>query len=199
MLAHGGLIGAAGVSDASGLPDPWQATDIGSPGIAGTSGYADSTFTLEATGDDLGGTSDDFHFVYRAWSGNGVIVARVASLEDTGSTPMAGVMFRETLASDARFACIVQRPANLSFRRRTTVGGTPSTSTSASDTAPTWVRLTRSGTTFTADRSDDGVNWTAVGGGVSVAMGSDIYVGLVCSSNETSDICTATLDNVSVT
>lgn len=197
MLAHGGVIGAAGVS--AGLPSPWLASDVGAPGIAGTSSYAGGTFTLNATGDNLGDTSDDFHFVYRTWSGDGVIVARVATLEDTGNTPMAGVMFRETLAADSRFATLVQRPTNLSYRRRTTVGGTPGTSTSGADSAPTWVRLTRSGSTFTADRSDDGSTWVAVGGGFSITMATDIYVGLVCSSNETDDICTATIDNVSVT
>lgn len=182
----------------SASPAEWSSADIGTPGIAGTSSYAGGVFTLNATGDDLGGTADDFHFVYRAWTGDGVIVARVASVEDTGATPMAGVMFRETLGADSRFACLVQRPTNLSFRRRTTIGGTPTTSTSGGDTPPTWVRLTRSGNSFTADRSEDGLAWAAVGGTVTVTMASALYVGLVCSSNETDDICTATIDNVSV-
>lgn len=197
MLARGGLIGAAGVS-ATGLPSPWVAADVGTPGIAGTSSYAGGEFTLNATGNDLAGTSDAFHYVYQPWTGDGVIVARVVSVEDTGNTPMAGVMFRETLDANSRFACLVQRPANLSFRRRTSVGGTPTTSTSGADTAPTWVRVTRSGDEFTAHRSENGSDWSVIGGTITSVMVSSIYVGLLCSSNEIDDVCTSVIDNVSV-
>lgn len=185
-------------SAVAGLPAPWAAVDVGSPGIAGTSSHAGGVFTLNATGNDLASGSDAFHYIYQPWTGDGVIVARVVSVEDTGNTPMAGVMFRETLAADSRFACLVQRPANLSFRRRTTVGGTPTTSTSGGDTAPTWVRVTRSGNGFTVHRSENGTDWSIIGGEITSVMVSSIYVGLLCSSNETDDVCTSVIDNVSV-
>ena len=77
---------------AEAVPFPWQTRDIGSPSLAGDATYASGTFTLKGTGADIGGTSDQFRFVYQPLAGDGQIVARVTSLTNTNTLAKAGVM-----------------------------------------------------------------------------------------------------------
>src|SRR6185503_297907 len=80
------------------LPSPWAHRDIGSVGIAGVAQYSDATgFTVTASGADVWGTADAFHFVYQPWTGDGSIVTRVASVTNANAWSKAGVMFRESL------------------------------------------------------------------------------------------------------
>ena len=49
--------------------------------LAGSASAASGTFTVDAAGSrHLGHVSDQFHFVYRPLTGDGEIVARVASV-----------------------------------------------------------------------------------------------------------------------
>jgi len=67
----------------------------------------------------------------------------------------------------------------------------------AGPVAPYWVRLVRSGSTFTGFSSADGVTWTQVGQ-ISVTMASNALEGLaVCAHNNTA-LNTSTFDNVSI-
>ena len=82
-------------------------------------------------------------------------------------------------------------PAARGVRARTSV----STAGSAS-TAPHWVKLTRSGNTFTAYESSDGTSWTQVGTDT-IPMAQMVYVGLAVTSHTTSASATCTFDHVS--
>src|SRR5262249_40680729 len=58
--------------------------DIGTPGNPATAGsvsVANGVYTLRASGDDIFGTSDAFHYVYKQLHGDGQITARVTSLD----------------------------------------------------------------------------------------------------------------------
>ncbi len=64
--------------------------------------------------------------------------------------------------------------------------------------APYWVRLVRSGNTFSAFVSIDGSIWAAVGA-ETIPMASAIYVGLPVTSHTNGTLARTTIDNVSVT
>jgi hypothetical protein len=82
------------------------------------------------------------------------------------------------------------------FQVRASTGATTSV-WSGSQTVPHWVKLVRSGNTFTAYRSSNGVTWTLyVVSPVTVTMSANVYVGLVMTSNDNTVLGTATLDNV---
>jgi hypothetical protein len=63
---------------------------------------------------------------------------------------------------------------------------------------PYWVRVVRSGNTFTGYGSLDGVNWVQIGGSQTVTMAQNAYVGLAVTNNGNGALATATFDNVSV-
>ncbi|HWC15392.1 MAG TPA: hypothetical protein VG498_00155, partial [Terriglobales bacterium] len=64
---------------------------------------------------------------------------------------------------------------------------------------PYWVKLVRSGNTFTSYASSDGSHWTQLGANQTVSMTANVYIGLAVNSGSNSSQATATFDNVSVT
>ena len=180
------------------LPSPWQAQDVGAVGPAGAAAASNGTFTVKGSGADVWNTADAFHFVWQQISGDGEIVARVASVEYVHAWVKAGVMIRETLAAGAPHAFMLVSPGKgLAFQRRLATGGISTHTTGGAGVAPAWVKLERRGSVISAYRSTDGVTWTFVGSD-SFTMGADVYVGLAVSSHDNSRLATATFEGVSV-
>jgi hypothetical protein len=178
---------------------PSISTDIGSTGALGSMTKSGGTYTVKGAGADIYGTSDAFQFAYMQITGNATIIARVASLTNTDAGSKAGIMFRESLAANSKEASATITPLNgIKFLTRSSTGGqTTSVSTATTLKAPYWLKLVRSGNTFTSYRSTDGVTWTLIGS-QTITMGSTIYVGLAVSSHKAGTLATATFDNVSV-
>ena len=64
--------------------------------------------------------------------------------------------------------------------------------------APRWLRIVRSGNTFTGWQSDDGLTWTNTHA-VTLAMTSTVLLGLAVTSHKNDVLNTAAFDHVSVT
>jgi len=181
------------------LPAPWAATDVGAVGVPGSASDNAGTFTVSGSGTDIWGTADAFHFVYQPISGDGEIVARVASISSTDVWTKAGVMIRAGLGAGAQHASAFVTPGKgLVFQYRAANGGTSTNVAGGTGTAPAWVRLARTGSTLTAYRANDGAAWTKIGS-VSIAMDPTIYVGLAVSSHNNATRATSTFDSVAVT
>ncbi len=186
------------------LPGSWVGANVGTTGGFGSECYFSSSATYSITGGGaISSTNvDGFRFVYATLNGDGSITARVNALTTTNNNK-AGVMIRESLANNARSASsLIVRASNAwrsQFVRRTTAGANATiTQPNTTTTPPYWVRITRSGNTFTSFRSSNGSSWTQIGS-ATVSMPSTTYVGLVVASGSTSSGATATLGNVSTT
>src|SRR5688572_13827364 len=83
-------------ADAQALPSGWASADVGSPAVAGSATHNSGLYTVNGAGADIWGSADQFRFVYRQWTGDGVITARVASLQGAHEWSKAGVMIRES-------------------------------------------------------------------------------------------------------
>jgi regulation of enolase protein 1 (concanavalin A-like superfamily) len=179
------------------LPSPWQAQDVGSVSSTGSSSYSNGVFTIMGTGSDIWGTADGFQFAYQTLSGDGQIVANVSSLQNTSGNAKAGVMFRSSVAANSAHVILDVNPTgNVEFMSRGTTGGATTWIAGASDPAPVWLKLARSGSTLTGYVSADGSAWTTVGS-TTVGLGAAVDVGLVVSSH-TSQLNTSTFDQVAV-
>jgi hypothetical protein len=185
----------SGTANAYVVSSPWTSADVGSVGATGWAYDTSGTFNINGSGTDITGTADAFHFVYRTITGDGSITARVIT---DPSSPKSGVMFRNSLASNDAMAYISLYPSgSTTFGYRTASGGTAVNTATAGPSAPYWLRLVRTGNTFTAFQSSDGSTWTNQGS-IAITMGATVYVGLeVCS--RTSGLELSTFDNVNVT
>jgi hypothetical protein len=183
------------------LPSSWLDQDVGSTGAAGSASYASGTFTVAGSGQQIYGTADAFHFVYRPLSGDGTMVARVVSLQGGSGYVSAGVMIRETLNTGSTNVDTADWAGygTIYFDERTSTGGSTTSASSVSATLPRWVKVTRSGSSFSSYTSSDGVNWVQLGTSQTISMAPNVYVGLAVNSGSSSALATATFDNVSVT
>jgi uncharacterized repeat protein (TIGR03806 family) len=174
------------------LPSPWDNTDIGAVGQGGSASYTNGVFTITGSGADIFDTADAFQFVYQSWTGDGQLIARVAGVQNTDGWAKAGVMFRETLSADSRYAMmLVSAAQGTGYQRRLTAGGTTTWTAGAVTSAPYWVKLTRSGNVFKAYGSVNGTDWTLIGTDT-ITMGSTIYAGFAVTSHNNAALCTAT-------
>lgn len=180
------------------FPAPWITSDIGTTGLMGSAEYFGSAYTVKGAG-AFGGTADSLRYVYQTLSADGSITARINTLQNTGTSARVGVMIRDTLVNNSRMAALsVNGSGAWRWDRRTTAGGSVSTTNSSSGTAPNlWVRLTRSGNTITAYRSTNGTTWTNIGS-ATVTMASNCYIGIGVASGTTTTLNAAGLDNVTV-
>lgn len=179
------------------LPAPWSAGDIGAVGPAGSASLSGSTFSVLASGADIFGTADAFHFVRQPRTGDFTITARVTGLQNTNTVAKAGVMIRDTLAADAKNAFIALTPSGgAKFTRRTATGGTTALTTLAGWAPPNWVRIQRQGTTFRAYISTNGTSWSQVGTAATISMSAAVFVGLAVTSHNNASLTTATFTNV---
>ncbi len=174
---------AAGSASAQALPTGWSTRDVGAVAAQGAATSVNNIFTVSGSGSDVWGTADEFRFVYRQLTGDGSIVTKVSTIDNVNAWVKAGVMMRESLSANSRHAFMMVTPGRgLAFQRRTSTGGSSVNTSGGSGTAPYYVKLTRTGSTFTAQKSVDGSSWTTVGS-QSISMGSTIYVGLAVSSH----------------
>ncbi len=188
----------------NGLPLPWDQVDVGTGITAGSATYSSGVYTVAGAGalgsGFLTSKNDAFHFVWQPLSGDGEIIARISSLQATGTNSRVGVMIRDTLATNSRHVFMGMTDDNdYRWVRRTSTNGNTSTTTSSTGTVPnTWVRLVRSGSTITAYKSANGTTWTQVGS-LSASFASNCYIGLVTASGTNTGLNTSQFSNVSVT
>src|SRR5690242_10866667 len=136
-------VASSGTYTVTALPPGWSDEDVGAVGVAGGATYANGVFTVKGSGTGISATSDEFHFAYQSLSGDGTIMARVASC----SGGQCGVMIRETLNTNAANAFIAYLPTYTSaefYDRASTGGNTSSLAGSSTHSLPYWVKVVRS-------------------------------------------------------
>ena len=187
------------------LSPSWFNQDIGITTPFGSATDTSGYFFIQGAGSDVWGSSDHFHYVYQRLSGDGIITARVDSIENTNDWAKTGVMIRETLDGDSPHAMTIVTPVALesngekgiSVQYRSEKGGSTSITSGSEATAPHWVRLSRKGNDLTGYDSFDGVNWNLITT-VTIPMATDVYAGLMLTSHNGSVLGTSIISNVSV-
>jgi len=166
---------------------------------------APDAITMSAAGADIWDVADEFRFAYKRLNGDGTIIVRVDSMVDTHAWAKGGVMIRESLEAGSRYAmALVSARNGVAFQRRLATASTSTRTTEAAIAAPHWVKLTRSGNTFTAQHSADGVSWVDVGADPdasqdTVVMGGTLYIGLALTSHSSNNPTTAEFSQIQTT
>jgi phospholipase/lecithinase/hemolysin len=178
-------------------PLPWNHSDIGNVGQPGNTTYSsDGTFTISGSGSDIWGAADAFQYNYQVWRGDGTIIGRVTSIQESDGYAKAGLMFRESLSPGAANVMVFMDASFLvDFQNRQISGGVSSYIPGISNAPPCWLKLQRSGNTFSGYGSPDGINWAFLGS-VSIPMTQIVYVGLAVTAHNNALLNSATFDNV---
>jgi regulation of enolase protein 1 (concanavalin A-like superfamily) len=177
------------------LPPPWTNADVGGATPAGSTTFANNTFSVQGGGSDIWGTADQFQFASQPLNGDGAIVARVTGQSNTNPWAKSGVMIKQSTVAGSPYALIAVTPAN-GYHMQYNFNGDQAGGSYSFPNA--WVKLQRTGSTFTSYVSPNGSTWTAVGS-ATIAMGTNALAGLFVTSHTTSAINLSTFDNVAVT
>ena len=181
------------------LPSPWLNQDIGATGLVGGAAASGGTLTATGSGADIWGTADAFQFVSQPVAGDSQIVARLASLQNTNAYAKAGVMLRETTTAGSAHVLLDVRPGgDVEFMSRVSSGAATTFLAGGMQPAPTWLKLTRSGSMVSGWVSATGSSWTLVGS-TSIAISNSALMGLAVTSHDSTQLNTAAFDSVSVT
>jgi len=163
------------------------------------------TYTINASGADITGPADEFHFAYKTLTGSGSIIAKVESMQNTNQWAKAGVMIRETLDPGSAHAMAFVTPGQgVVFEYRPLAGdnnlGAAGQQTGV--TAPYWVKLERSlAGSFTASHSTNGTTWQPIPNTsmANIQMNANVYIGLAVTAHDASQTCQAVFSNVTFT
>ncbi len=184
------------------VPNPYQSQDVGAVGVTGVSCEDGGVITVRGSGSDIFFGTDEFHFVHRQLDGNGEIIARVNSLNNTNNFAKAGVMMRNSLDGNSNHAYMAMSPEGgigepaQYFQWRSAASPNSGSTTAAPLAFGSLVRIVRLGNTFTGSVStDNGITWTEVGS-QNITMGTTIYVGLATTSHNNTVITEATYQDL---
>jgi hypothetical protein len=194
VLNHGFF--AANVPTVITVPSPWSEGDVGNVGTPGWAVYQNGTFTVAGAGADIWGTTDAYHAVERFIGANGVIVARVTAENAANTFAKAGVIANSNAQSGPTVILDVRPDGLIEFMARPSQGGQMAFIAGATAAFPVWLKLQRTGGTFTGFISSDGNSWQNVGS-IDVSMPTNINAGIAVTSHDTSALNTSTFDHVS--
>ena len=130
---------------------------------------APGVITMSGGGADIWNSADQFRFAFKQLSGNGSIIAKVESVDNTDPWAKGGVMIRESLDPGARFAAVYATPGNgVRFQARLLAANAATSDTAVVTpeqtalTTPVWIKIDKAGNSFSCFYSTDGAKWTAM-------------------------------------
>ncbi|MFM9948111.1 MAG: MopE-related protein [Saprospiraceae bacterium] len=182
-----------GLVDEGQLESPWQNSDVAAADGC-VQGSVISNLTISSSGVSMP-TADKLHYVFRKFTGNGEIIARVQSTEGDG---WAGISFRDndTLPGSKR---VTLKTKLNNYVRREVRAPANNSSVGMDFLRPghTWLRLVRNGHNFVGYTSTDGQSWQFI---IQANMGTynTTNVGIFVESGSENSTTTATFDQISV-
>ncbi len=183
-------------------PAGWSCSDIGAATPIGGQTTSGPSWTLTAGGPDIWGTADAFHYAWQALAANGSVSSQVSSLTASDPWAKAGTMVRATTDPGSAFYSVYVTTGNgVVVQERPTQGGSAVQLASLAGTAPLYVEVTRTGSTFAAATSTDGTSWTVVPGStVTLAsMAGPLLAGAALTSHSPAASATAGFNALTVT
>jgi N-acetylneuraminic acid mutarotase len=177
---------------------PWTDIDIGAVGRSGSAAVGiDGSVTIAGSGTDIWRTSDSCNFDFQSFSGDGALIAHAVSHPSLAGSK-AGVMMRESVNADSRFAMVVLMPGRVLMQARSSTHSTPSFSIAVPARAGIWLELERTGSTFTGSVSMNGTLWRKLGT-VQITMVNNIEAGLCITSHHNHRVAAATFASATFT
>ena len=185
-----------------GLAAGFTNCDVGLPALSGAAKRVGQGWDIVAGGADIWEKADQFHFVYRSFSGDFDIAIRAESFTPAHLYSKAGIMVRENLKADSPhlmflvFANDAPRNNNLGayeMQFRATAGGDcraiyPAQLPPAPPEFPaafpdSWLRVQRTGDRYSAFASTDGKTWKLYAQHL-LALTGTVMVGLALTSHD---------------
>jgi hypothetical protein len=170
-------------------------TDIGAVGIPGTARQNDDdgAYVISASGSDIWGSSDEFHYVHFAHTGDIKAELLVDSFDYVYSWQKGGIMFRETLDAGSKhnsFYTTGSQGVSNQWRGSTN-GNSGSNTNNLITTKPIWLQITKVGNVFTSAYKLEGdLEWTVHNEKTISTFADNFFVGIAVTSHRNGQLAT---------
>ncbi|MGB5822208.1 MAG: choice-of-anchor D domain-containing protein [Saonia sp.] len=166
--------------------------NVGGANPAGRVRSSNGIFTMDASGSGIGGTSDQFRYIYEKIEGDFEFTTKLSSVPETG---IFGVMVRKSNIVDSENLFLGLSGATELVLQQRTLGGNDTELVSViNTTAPIWLKVNRSGNRFTTSYSNDGNTFELLKSTI-VVFPFDVLLGLAGSSTINGQLSTAVFED----
>ena len=177
--------------------------DIGTVLHKGSAAYdsAAKSYRVTASGENVWGTADAFHYVWKKVSGDVSISADITFATKGGEEhKKAMLMFRQSLDADSAYADMAAHVSGLtSLQSRESKGAATHEVQANVSAVPKHLQLTRRGSYVYLSLAGDGEDLHFAGPAMKVELAEPFYVGIgVCAHNK-DNVESATFANVTIT
>jgi len=194
------------VGQSTALGTPWQETDtyFENPPDNAYSPPSGGAMTVPGAGADIWGQEDQFKFVWVIeHASEAQIVTRATHSVRANAFAKAGVMMRADLGSSSANVILDVKPdGGIEFMQRASTGTRTTFLSGGFRPAPTWLKLVRSGATYTGYYSSNGTDWTFAGS-TTIATADlptdNYFMGLAVTSHQAGVPTFAFFDQTSMT
>ena len=154
-------------------PEVFYSQIIGEP-ATGTASFSCeiNQFLLTSGSANVSGENDSFQYIYKSLTGDVDIKSRISN----NSAALTGLMIRNGIASNARFAFVGFSGDKTITRYRSVPNETASDGSSLN--GDTWLRISRVGDSISSYSSSDGSAWSLLET-TDVVLGQPVLVGMV--------------------
>jgi glucose/arabinose dehydrogenase len=173
-------------------PAPWTYRDVGSATLFGASSIVDGVYNVSGAGTNIGGTSDQFHFLFQPLGTNIYLAGRPANSSASGKS---GLMWRDSASGGSPYAMLGFAQGTWTFQSRATEGAETIYSEAIPAPANAWVRLFRRGAVVIGEISTDETHW-ARAGAAEVSFPSNSFAGLAVASMRRGELKTSRFESV---
>ena len=179
-------------------------TEIGNPNQSGNSNLFNGLWALNGSGNGLNERTISYHYAYTELVGDGEMIARVQSIENTDPDADAAIVIRDSLTdAQGSMASISARPQQgTTFAARVfdaaDGNGSQTFPLSNLPDGPVWLKIERRGTNVFGFVGPDGVTWTPMQHVVFDDWTGPLFIGLAATSHNNSDLATAVFSDVQI-
>jgi TolB protein len=175
--------------------------DIGTVLHPGSVEYADAKNTVRMTagGENIWGTADAMHYLYKKVSGDVSLTAEISFPTSTGDPHKKAVlMIRQSLDPDSAYADAAVHLSGLTSLQSREAKGAATHEVQGGQSLPKKVRITKVGQYFFMSIAGDGEDLHPAGGSMKVPLQEPFYIGLGVSAHNKDAIETAVFRNVEI-
>jgi len=159
------------------FPVRYYNVDLGDIGLAGSTCKNGNVYTVTGSGTGIGGLSDQFQFAYtNNDNADYDVTGRLTQQDQSNPLNKSGIMVRDSLTNTSRFAYLysMNNGDKIIFEYRNQPAGPTSIVTLPGHyTLPVWMKISKSGTKYSAFISSDNISWTQVGNQTDLNFGND--------------------------
>jgi hypothetical protein len=160
---------------------------------------AQKTYRITASGENIWGTADAFHFVWKKVSGDVSVTAEISFVTTTGDPHKKAVlMVRQSLDADAAYGDAAVHSSGLTSLQSREEKAAATHEVQANLSSPKRVKITKAGAYLYMSVAGEGEELHLAGGSMRVALQDPFYVGIGVSAHNKDAIETAIFRNVEV-